>query len=74
MKIQIIGGTYNETTQRTVLSFIEVVPDGHPDPINFKPSVILNVQLPPGQVEIIQLHPQTLEVQEEDKPGKTPKG
>jgi hypothetical protein len=79
MTVELIvqGGHYDEDSKRVTLYFLEGMPAGTPDPINWRPSKKVTVSLPPGQVTVDPLvQPGQLDVEpeEETKPGKTPKG
>lgn len=45
--LAITGLVYDDVTNRIIVSFREIPPVGHPDPVNFIPQVFLQVELRP---------------------------
>lgn len=49
--LQPAGWAYDETTNRIVLTFVEVPPADHPDPVNFVSSRDYQIELLPRAVD-----------------------
>ena len=68
------GAIYDDVAKRVSLAFVDSIPPGHPDPVNFRSTITVTLVLPPGQIDVKPIAgPETLDAEEPVKKPKSDK-